>query len=150
MPPGFENRVADNWSLQFRIADLCGEDWGDKARAAAMGIERKTDNRTSGAQLLADIKMLFDTEPAAKCMLSAMMVAKLTEDADKPWAEISRGRPLTQNRLAKMLDEYHIKSQVVWPTPERSGRGYYRHQFTDAWERYLPDNLSASADNISS
>jgi hypothetical protein len=46
MPTGMENRTADNWSLQFRIADHCGLDWGDKARTAAVAIERKTDNRT--------------------------------------------------------------------------------------------------------
>jgi hypothetical protein len=28
MPESFGNRRADNWRLQFAIADLCGDDWG--------------------------------------------------------------------------------------------------------------------------
>jgi Protein of unknown function (DUF3631)/CHC2 zinc finger len=139
MPAGMENRVADNWLLQFRIADLCGEDWGEQARAAALALERKVDNRTAGVHLLADIKALFDAEPDAKCMFSGTVVTKLTEDAGKLWVEFSKGKPLTQNRLARMLAAYGIAPQTVWPTSERSGKGYYRHQFEDAWERYLPD-----------
>ena len=48
MPGGFENRRADNWRIQFAIADLAGDDWGDKARAAALKIERGSDSRTNG------------------------------------------------------------------------------------------------------
>jgi hypothetical protein len=147
MPDGMENRTADNWSLQFRIADLCGEDWGDQARAAASAIERKTDNRTPGVQLLAEIRALFDAEPEAKCLLSAIIVTRLTEDSSKIWVEFSKGKPLTQNRLARMLSAYAITPQTVWPTAERSGKGYYRHQFEDAWERYLPDTETTPPDN---
>jgi putative DNA primase/helicase len=44
MPDTFENRVADNWRVQFAIADLAGEDWGNKARAAAVKIEGGSDS----------------------------------------------------------------------------------------------------------
>ncbi len=48
MPDELQNRRADNWQLQLAIADLCSgaEDFGDKARAAAIKIEGKADNRT--------------------------------------------------------------------------------------------------------
>jgi hypothetical protein len=51
---------------------------------------------------------------------------------------ISRGRPLTQNRLAKMLGAYTIITCTVHPSGLKHGKGYYRTQFLDAWERYLP------------
>src|SRR5262249_28043449 len=38
MPERFDNRRADNWRAMLAIADLAGEDWGDKARLAASKI----------------------------------------------------------------------------------------------------------------
>ena len=58
MPDELQNRRADNWLLQLAIADLAGaQDWGDKARAAAVKIEGKADSRTTGVRILADIKV---------------------------------------------------------------------------------------------
>ena len=140
MPEELQNRRADNWQLQLAIADLCSgaEDFGDKARAAAVKTEGKTDNSTIGVRLLADIKSLFDADPEAHCMSSAAMVESLIKDEEKPWAEFTRGKPLTQNRLAKLLGAYRITSQTVTPPGKKDAKGYYRSQFEDAWSYYLP------------
>jgi hypothetical protein len=140
IPDGLTNRRADNWALQLAIADLCSgaEDFGDKARAAAITIEGKADNRTIGVRLLADIKTLFDADPEAHCMSSITMVENLIKDEEKPWAEFTRGKPLTQNRLAKLLGPHKIISQTVTPPGKKDAKGYYRSQFEDAWSRYLP------------
>lgn len=137
MPDEPQNRRADNWQLQLAIADLAGSDWGQKARAAAVKIENKADSRTSGVRILADIKGLFDADPEAHCMSSATIVAKLTEDPEGLWSEFSRGKPLTQNRLAKLLGPYGIANQTVAPPEGRTAKGYYRHQFEEAWSIYL-------------
>jgi putative DNA primase/helicase len=137
MPDELQNRRADNWRIQFAIADLAGLDWGDKARAAAINIEGKADNRTVGVRLLADIKALFDADPETHCMHSATIVAGLAEDPEKPWAEFTRGKPLTQNRLAKLLGAYKITSQTVTPPGLKDAKGYYRSQFEDVWSYYL-------------
>jgi putative DNA primase/helicase len=138
MPDELQNRRADNWSLLIAIADLCSgpEDWGDRARAAAIKIEGKADNRTSGVRILTDIKVLFDADPEVHCMSSATMVAKLAEDPEGPWAEFARGKPLTQNRLAKLLSPYGITSQTVAPPGLKTAKGYYKHQFAEAWSYY--------------
>jgi hypothetical protein len=138
MPDELQNRRADNWHIQFAIADLAGLDWGHKARDAAIKIEGKADNRTIGVRLLADIKALFDAAPKAHCMHSAVMVIGLIEDPEKPWAEFTRGKPLTQNRLAKLLGTYKITSQTVTPPGSKDAKGYYRSQFEDAWSYYVP------------
>jgi hypothetical protein len=143
MPDELQNRRADNWSLQLAIADLCSgadEDFGDMARTAAIKIEGTADSRTSGVRILADIKALFDADPLAHCMSSAAIVAKLTEDPEGLWAEFTRGKPLTQNRLAKLLGgpgAYGIISQTVAPPGQKTAKGYYRHQFEDAWSYYV-------------
>jgi putative DNA primase/helicase len=139
MPDELQNRRADNWQLQLAIADLCSgvEDFGEKARAAAVKIEGKSDSRTIGVRLLADIKLLFDADPESHCLSSATMIAGLIEDPEKPWAEFARGKPLTQNRLAKLLGAYRISSQTVAPPGLKTAKGYYRSQFQDVWAFYL-------------
>jgi hypothetical protein len=139
MPEELTNRRADNWGLLLAIADLCSgvEKFGDKARAAAVKIEGKADTRTLGVRLLGDIKSLFDADPEAHCMSSAIIITGLVDDPEKPWAEFSRGKALTQNRLAKLLGAYRITSQTVAPPGLKTAKGYYRSQFEDVWAFYL-------------
>ena len=124
MPDELQNRRADNWQLQLAIADLCSgvEDFGDKARSAAIRIEGKADNRTIGVQLLSDTKVLFDANPKADCMHSADIVRRLLDDPEKSWSEAFKGKPLTQNRLARVLGSYGIISTNVTPPGGRSSR----------------------------
>jgi putative DNA primase/helicase len=139
MPDELQNRRADNWSLLIAIADLCSgpEDWGDRARAAALRIEGKADNRTDGVRMLADCRDLFDRDPRPHCMSSLDIVTTLCNDPEKPWATCNRGKALTQNRLAAMLRPYGITSQTVAPPGQKDAKGYYRHQFEEAWSCYL-------------
>jgi hypothetical protein len=140
MPEELQNRRADNWLVQLAIADLAGLDWGEKAREAAVRIEGRTDSRTIGVRVLADVRALFDaTTPPAHCLASVTLVEGLTNDPEKPWIEFTRGKPLTQNRLAKLLGAYSITSQTVTPPGwKKTARGYYRAQFEQAWGDYLP------------
>ncbi len=139
MPDGFDNRREDNWCVQFAIADLAGEDWGDKVRAAAVEIESTSDSRTAGSQALAAIKTIFDSiEDDA--IGSEELCHKLAADPDSEWAEWGKSRkPITQAQLARLLKPFGIFPDRV--RPSRLGgeqiRGYHRSWFEDAWERYL-------------
>ncbi len=141
IPDELANRRADNWKLQLAIADLCSgvEGYAEKARAAAVKIETGSDNRTLGVRLLADIKALFDASPKAllPCMHSAYIVKRLVDDPEKSWGEAFKGKPLTQNRLARALGAYGIVSQNVTPPGGTEAKGYYRSQFEEAWSCYL-------------
>jgi Protein of unknown function (DUF3631) len=139
MPEVLINRGADNWSVQFAIADLCGDDWGDKARATALSIEGRNDSQSITVRLLADIKRIWD-EDGGDEMLSATMTAKLNEDQDGPWVEFSHGKPLTATKLARLLRHHGIIVEHVHPPGLSRGRGYRRVHFQDAFERYLPMN----------
>ena len=156
MPDAFDNRRADNWRLLFAIADLAGGEWGDKARAAASNIERASDTSSIGVRLLAHIKRIFD-ELGCDVILSAVLVAKLKEDAEQPWDEWNNGKGLTQNSLAVLLGGgggrgrgsrggYGVRSQNVVPATGVQGKGYKRSQFEDAWERYLTAEIPSSSD----
>ncbi len=145
MPDTFDNRRADNWCVLLGIADLCSgvEDWGDKARLAAIKPEGASDVSSIGVRLLGDIKRIFD-EDGCECILSAALVAKLKDDPEGPWAEWSRGKGLTQNSRATLLGGgggrgrgsrggFGIRSvDIHKPT---HGKGYRRDQFLDSWAR---------------
>jgi hypothetical protein len=156
MPETFDNRRADNWHLQFAIADLAGAGWGEQARACAVKIEADSDTSTIGVRLLADIRRIFD-EDGCDCMLSAVLVEKLKADPEQPWAEWNRGSGLTQNSLAVLLGGgggrgrgrrggFGIHPGTVHPSDGRHGRGYKRSQFEDAWARYCPKHPSSSSE----
>ena len=143
MPEAFENRRADNWRVQFAIADLASEDWGDQARAAAVEIEGDLDSRTINAHALADIRSIFvpkdddrTLEPLDR-ISSADLVAQLCTYSDSPWSEWRGGKPITQNQLARLLKPYGIAPQVIRLPSGGTIRGYLRTQFEEAWSRYL-------------
>ena len=102
MPDTFDNRRADNWRVMLAIADLAGEDWGEKARFVAIKLEGASDISSISVRLLADIKRIVD-EGGCDCILSAVLVERLKEDPEQPWAEWGRGKGLTQNSLAVLL-----------------------------------------------
>jgi hypothetical protein len=148
LPDTFDNRRADNWRVMLAIAELAGEDWGDKARLAASKLEGASDTSSNGVRLLADIKRIFD-EGGCDCILSATLVERLKEDPEQPWAEWGRGKGLTQNSLAVLLGGgggrgrgsrggFGIRSRDVHPSRDVHGKGYQRSQFEDLWARYLP------------
>jgi hypothetical protein len=147
MPGQFRNRLANNWRLLFAIADLCAgvEDWGDKARLAAINIEGAADKTSLGVRLLVQIKGIFD-EGRLDGILSLTLVTQLKEDPEAPWAEWNRGKGLTQNSLAKLLRDYGIKSVDVHLPGSIHGKGYKRSQFEAVWAAYLPEDLPSPDD----
>jgi hypothetical protein len=67
------------------IADLCGGDWGNIAREAAVQLSGVDDDETNAIMLLQDLKNIFAKkraeEPDALVMSSAEMAEKLAEMA---------------------------------------------------------------------
>jgi hypothetical protein len=140
LPVELQNRRADNWTLLLAIADLCAgvEDFGEKARAAATEIEGKADSRSLKTRMLTDIRAIYDEKAKERTsgVFSETIVHELNIDEEKPWKTISRGKELTQNRLADMLADFGIKSGTI-RIVDQTKKGYYRWQFDEAWERYL-------------
>jgi hypothetical protein len=150
MPGGLNDRAADAWELCVAIADCAGEEWGRRARNAALAISGDgVDAGSIGEQLLADIRDIFEEMVAVpkkdQRIASLDVVFKLNELIDRPWPEFRRGLPLTQATLARLLKPFHIT-----PTQLRIGgektRGYMRTAFERAFERYLPPLEDISED----
>jgi hypothetical protein len=136
MPDGFMNRTAGNWRLMFAIADSLGDDARVRARDAARRILGVTDMPSAGVALLVEIKEIFDRS-TLDYVTSKALVADLTADPEKQWAEWSRGgKPITEKGVAGLLHEFRIVSKGVGP--DAAAKGYRKRDFADAWERYLP------------
>jgi hypothetical protein len=134
MPDGFDNRLEDNWRVQFAIADLAGLDWGDQARAAAAKIEKGSDNRSASERALAAIKIISGDVPVG--MGSKELSDTLGSDQSSEWAEWRNGKAITQNALARRLKRFKIFPDRVTINGVQL-RGYLWSWFEDAWERYL-------------
>ena len=91
-------------------------------------------------ELLRDIRSAFGDGDVIR---SSDLVAKLTADPERPWAEWKHGRPLTQKQLAGLLAPFHIISLTVHPPGLPDGKGYRRIDFEEAWAAYCPgQNIS--------
>jgi putative DNA primase/helicase len=144
MPPGFDNRLGDNWSLLLAIADFAGGDWPTKARKAAVKLSKVADATSIGVQALAAIKEVFDGPPDAdgdreplERVSSADLAADLGADMAGPFSEWKNGKQITQAQLARVLKPFTVAPEVIRLPSGGTIRGYRRSQFEDLWERYL-------------
>src|SRR6266540_6801256 len=109
-PKQLNDRAADNWRPLLAIAELAGGEWPDRARRAALVLSGESPDGAIGVELLKDIRLAFGEDEA---MRSADLVAKLVEDPERPWADWSHGRALTQKQLGRLLSPFCICSETV-------------------------------------
>jgi hypothetical protein len=133
---GMINRGADNWRPLFAVADVIGADWPERIRHAAVALAPR-ETESIGPLLLSDIRTLFDEQQTDR-MASADLAEALAAIEGRPWAEWGKAKkPLTKNQLAVLLKDFRVVSDSV-RIGTRTPKGYYLHQFTEAFERYLP------------
>ena len=140
LPEELSDRAQDIWEVLLQIAEEAGDEWSERARAAALGLSLGIDEDDSlGIVLLTDIRAVFD-EQSIDRLPSTELAAALTEMEESPWGDLD-GRSLDARKLARLLKPYGIR-----PTGQRMGaekktaKGYLRSDFTDAWSRYAPSN----------
>ena len=115
-----------------------------EGRDAAVKVSNVTEVTSTGTQLLADIKAIFDTQDGVErpepldAISSAELAAQLGTDAASRWHEFRGGKPITQFQLARELKAFKIFPDKITPKGLGQTRGYARAWFEDAWERYLP------------
>jgi hypothetical protein len=145
------NRDADNWRPLFAIADLIGSDWPDRIREAAATLTPR-ESESTGPLLLGDTKAIFD-DKATDRLASTDICEALHAMEGRPWAEWRASKralpkPITKNQLAGLLKAFGIIPGNV-RIGARIQKGYYRHQFDEAWQRYLtPENAPKCAQGV--
>jgi putative DNA primase/helicase len=149
MPPGIINRAADNWRPLLAIADVARGEWPERARKAAEMSHNAEGHEASQLELLlGDIRGIRD-EKNVDQIPSGDLVQALVDLVGHPWAEMGKSRkPLTQNRLARMLAVPGVriapkqirvshKGGIAGQEIEKQVRGYVFADFEDAFARYL-------------
>ena len=56
---------------------------------------------------------------------------------DRPWADWTCGRPITQARVARLLRSFGIHPTEL-RVGETTANGYTKRMFADPWSQYLP------------
>jgi Protein of unknown function (DUF3631) len=137
MPDGIINRESDNWRPLLAIADEAGDEWGKRARVAAIAAHTAAAMGDEGSRLEILLGDIRDTFGRLNQLASTIMVEALIEIEGHPWKEMGRLRkPLTPDRLARMLKPLGIVPGHI--DPQTRMRGYKLSQFEDAFSRYLP------------
>jgi putative DNA primase/helicase len=136
IPDGLSNRAADNWLPLLAVAEAIGGDLVEKVRKAAMALQHGDDDEL-GVRLLADIKEVFTSD----AMHSVDLVEALIAREGAPWAEINRGKALTQAKLSSLLADFGIHPEQV-KIGGVNRRGYRREQFGTVFVAYFPPNAA--------
>jgi hypothetical protein len=138
MPEGVGNRRADNLLPLLAIADRAGGEWPERSRAAATAGQRGVEEESRLESLLEDIRNIFDASDHLERIASATLVERLIEIEGRPWAEYGRAaKPITVNKLAQLLGPAGIAPEQIRFTPVDTRKGYHRHLFDEAFERFL-------------
>ena len=137
LPDELSDRAQDNWEPLLAIAGCGGQDWTEKAVAAALSLSKVSDEATSYSnELLADIQDVLAAHRDSK-ISTADLISALVAESEGPWAMYNHGRPITPRQLSKLLSAYGIKPKTVRMGPKETPKGYERGQFADAFSRYL-------------
>jgi putative DNA primase/helicase len=154
IPDTLNDRAQDNWEPLLAIADTAGEEYGRLAREAAVKLSASSDEEQSlGVELLKDIFEVF-VEKEVDRIFTDELVKALCADNEKRWANYNFRQYkswITPKQLAQILSTYNISSGNMRKTvskalsgnPLEVKKGYYRHQFEDAFRRYLPSSFMA-------
>jgi putative DNA primase/helicase len=152
LPEALNDRAQDNWEPLLAIADLAGGNWPKDARRAALVISGDAnDGRSTGEDLLSDIRDIFDADGADRFSM-AELIKRLCEDDMAPWATCNRGKPMTPRQLGKKLGEFGVVAKAIHVSQYEKPKGFLRSQFADAWSRYLDgrsENGQAADDTLS-
>jgi putative DNA primase/helicase len=143
IPDALNDRAADNWRPLLAIADLTGGEWSELARQAALTLSGEAQESAVGVELLKDIRLAFGDDEAIR---SADLVAKLTADPERQWAEWKRGKSLSQKQLGGLLRPFGICSETISIPGLNDAKGYKRVRFEEAWAAYCPGQFASQAD----
>ncbi len=139
---GIDNRLLDNWLPVLAIADIARGDWPKWVRIAARRFVAKAADPTSvKVELLIDMAEIMGHEDR---MFSEDMVIALHAMADRPWPTFSRGKPITQVHMGRMLHGFGIRSKNI-RIKDRQAKGYEATEIGTALSRYAPSGDASQA-----
>jgi hypothetical protein len=147
LPDELGDRQQEIWEPMLAIADMAGDDWGIRARQAAVALHSGSDQTdgSTGILLLSHIRDVFGDDDR---IATSVLRERLYDLPEAPWGDWY-GKPITDRFIAK-----HLKPFVIHPKTLRIGdstlRGYEKAAFIDPWDRYLDATSATSATTVTS
>ena len=113
-PDGISDRAKDAWKPLLAVADLAVGDWPERGRNAARVLcgDRALDEQEIGIRLLGALRDAF-RERNTDRLASSEFCDWLHKQADEPWADWSRGNPISARKVADLLRPFEIKPRVI-------------------------------------
>lgn len=128
-----EDRAADVWEPLLMVADLAGSEWPSRARQAAKVFTSDGDDEQDDSEdvlLLSDLREVY-SNLRGDWIATEVLLHRLHMIDESPWG--STLPVLNAHRLGRLLRGFGVRSAR---DPKGQKRGYNRHDFADAWERY--------------
>jgi hypothetical protein len=135
IPTDLNDRAADIWEPLIVLADLAGGRWPAAARDASLAFTTITEQQTPIRALLMDIFITFTLEQRDR-FFTRDLLQHLETFGDRPYKELTRGKPLTSMSLSSMLRPYGVESRTIW-IDSHTSRGYRIEDFSQAFQRYM-------------
>jgi hypothetical protein len=154
IPTALSDRQADCCEPLLAIADLAGGTWPEAARLGLVELctRAQTDDDSIGVKLLSDVRDVFrprgddgDSLTELDSITSCELVKSLVAMEASPWAEWGKfQKPITTNRLARLLVPYDIRPKNIRSVDGHILKGYEQAQFVESWDLYLPAEPSTT------
>ena len=137
LPDELDDRAQDCWEPLLAIAELAGDGWPARARAAAVELcgNGVRDDESISARLLCDVHSLFEDGKIGDRIRTADLIGELARIEESPWGDW-HGKQINAHALSRLLQPFGIKTLPVKVDGEVV-RGYKREQFADAFHRVL-------------
>jgi hypothetical protein len=136
-PPALDqldDRANDNWNPLFKVAAVIGDDWLRHAQTAALEINQIKVDDSTAIQLLADIRTII---AGVHKISSKTLVEELTSFEDRPWATYNRGKNISYQQIAKILQAFDIPTNRTIRMGDDTAKGFESAWFQDVFARYL-------------
>jgi hypothetical protein len=136
IPAGQADRTVDIWEPLHVLAELAGGGWPEIAQEAMVALTASAQENHPVGSLLLDILMTF-VEAKAERMFSRTLAAGLDRLVERPWAEMRKGKEVTDRWLARQLGPYGVRPKTIW-IGEVAAKGYLIEDVLEVCKRYVP------------
>jgi hypothetical protein len=123
------------------VLTVVAEDRLPELAEYAKAIDKQdAETESPGIRLLIACREIFATVPeddhGARFIQTSALISELcNKRTEEPWRRWTRGHAITPEALAVLLRPFGIRSTR---NRDQSARGFYRSDFEETWERYLP------------
>jgi len=137
-PDWLDARTREIWEPLLLIASTASERWHKYIWDACIYLSSNKDaeDKSFGAMMLHDIRSVL--KPNEDKIFSSQIVERLKAIEGAVWSDMSNGKGLNKNIVAKTLKNYKVyPEKTTIRIGEEVLRGYLVDSFTDAFKRYL-------------